>query len=137
MLTMSCKGRKIGANFALYERACEVNEAHMRLFKIIFLALLVSSISAPAYAASWGNLQKDKCDIVSGKRMYKAKLKRSFGDDPGAGLCVRLQKTVNGKSRVPDQCVKRGLNGYSGIWLETDPSCRKADVKGKPEKERG
>lgn len=137
MLDSLGMGRKIGANFALYGRACEVNEAHMKIFKILFLSLLVSSISAPAYAASWGNLQKGKCDIVSGKRIYKAKLKRSFGDDPGAGLCVRLQKTVNGKSRVPDQCVKRGLNGYTGIWLETDPSCGKADAKGTPKENRG
>jgi hypothetical protein len=110
----------------------------MKTFKIIILTLAGLAVSTPAYAASWAALEKGKCDIVSGKRIYKAKLKRSFGDDPSAELCMRLRKTVNGKSRVPDQCVKRGLNGHSGIWLEPDPSCGKADAKakakGKPQK---
>jgi len=109
----------------------------MKLLKISGLVLILSAISTPANAASWGALAKGECDIVSGKRMYKAKLKRSFGDDPGEGLCLRLQKTVNGKSRIPDQCIKRGINGYTGIWLEADPSCGKADAKAKTNKSEG
>ena len=94
-----------------------------------FIAILVTiCLSAPAYAANWGQLKKGACEGTTGKRIYIAKLKRNFGDDPAASLCPRLHKTINGKSRVPDKCEKKGLNGYVGIWLEPDASCIAKDA---------
>ena len=92
----------------------------------IFLITAVSlSLASPAWAASWGPLEKGACQADSGKRAYIAKLKRNFGDDPAASLCPRLHKTVNGKSRVPDKCEKKGIAGYAGVWLVPDKSCAK------------
>jgi len=78
-----------------------------------------------AHAASWGGLEKGACEANSGKRAYSAKLKRNFGDDPAASLCPRLHKTVAGKSRVPDKCVKKGIGGYVGVWMVPDKTCAK------------
>ena len=101
----------------------------MRILHIILITVVSLSLSTPAHAASWGQLQKGACDAVSGKRAFKAKLKRNFGDDPAESLCPRLHKTVNGKSRVPDKCEKNGIAGYTGIWFENDNTCNKKEAR--------
>ena len=101
----------------------------MRNIYIFLITILSVSLSSPAYAASWGQLKKGTCDATSGKRIYTAKLKRNFGDDPAESLCPRLHKTVNGKSRVPDKCEKNGITGYSGLWLENDATCDKKSAR--------
>ena len=95
----------------------------MKKSNVFLIFVFGMTMSAPAYAASWGALKKGACDGQSGKRAYTAKLKRNFGDDPAASLCPRLHKTVDGKSRVPDTCEKKGLGGYTGIWLVDDKTC--------------
>ena len=92
----------------------------------ILLAVVISlSLSTPASAANWGPLKKGACEGNTGTRAYIAKLKRNFGDESAASLCPRLHKTVDGKSRVPDKCGKKGLTGYAGIWLVPDKACTK------------
>jgi hypothetical protein len=98
----------------------------MKILHLMFLALLMVAVSAPAHAASWGRLEKGKCDAQTGKRAYKAKLKRNLTEKGGAELCSRLRRTINKESRVPDMCKKSGMASYTGYWLVTDASCLKA-----------
>lgn len=98
----------------------------MKIIHLMFLTLLMVAVSAPAHAASWGRLEKGKCDAQTGKRAYKAKLKRSLTEKDGEDLCRRLRRTINKESRVPDMCKKTGLTSYTGYWLVTDASCLKA-----------
>ena len=102
-----------------------LDEALVKKFHIFLFALISFSLSTPAYAANWGRLQKGACVAETGKRAYFAKLKRNFGDESAISLCPRLHKTVNGQSRVPDKCEKKGLTGYTGIWLVPDKTCTK------------
>lgn len=97
----------------------------MKKSHILLIAVISLSLSTPAYAANWGRLEKGACEGNTGKRVYIAKLKRNFGDDPAASLCPRLHKTVDGQSRVPDRCEKKGIGGYAGIWLVPDKTCIK------------
>ena len=97
----------------------------MKTVHIFAITAIATLLSTPAYAASWGGLEKGACEVTTGKRAYSAKLKRNFGDEPAASLCPRLHKTVDGKSRVPDKCEKKGIGGYAGIWLVEDKTCTK------------
>ncbi|NNC38433.1 MAG: hypothetical protein EX271_11485 [Acidimicrobiales bacterium] len=97
----------------------------MKISCIFVVTMIGISVSMPANAASWGPVEKGACEGTTGKRIYSAKLKRNFGDDPAASLCPRLHKTVAGKSRVPDKCEKKGITGYEGIWLVPDDTCAK------------
>lgn len=99
----------------------------MGFVRFLLVVFLTASVAAPVQAASWGRLQKGKCDVESGKRIYKAKLKRSFSEDSAAKLCPRFRRTIDGESRVPDMCKKSGMTSFTGYWLVVDATCRKID----------